>query len=927
MDYFKTIKICGLKFLEKIRKSLDDLSIEIKKNNIILNTSSSLTLSDFVTSSRRHFIKFEQFLSKMTKGIIEPTDIQILNYNKETNNLLIDLSKLNSIIQDNKIKVEKFKHNYFNASKDTMEHEQKVIKYVESSNVKQENLKSLHEQLAKYQKICDGHEQIYKSELSKMNKTLEENESKYLQIITSLKNEENNKINFIKEVFNKYYNVRNEYIQNENDYLTRLAKMSIEIDLKKDIEKYDISMSFLKDNHKRFLNEQFLNYEVFKKNLEKKNNVNNNSTMIKIVDNNSKILGFESSTSFDSFEIKRLRIEKLNIEKDTKLEELVEKMLKSKDIISKEEKEYILKLIESDSKMARYFIYIVSNYYEDNMFLKLLSLENLEHFSDILNSILDNSKKNKENFDLSYIIIYISEKTIYFNPDNLFNKRYLCKLLSENKIFNREFWTNLINNKIETVAKVRVNVEVEKNEKETNIENSNLKSGMSFFKNIKKMINKSKIQENRKIESEILYSQIYEEKLPTYAVEVLEDYIKHFTNFNFDINESMQLIAEFSLKYKFDNAYVTYFMAELNSNMFTISNRLDEIEKKVDYTALYFNKKIKLNKIQDIKIKSLIYSMKYLNLKEMIPILTLNKFSNEKIKRILFKNILLKYHNMDIKTHINIWKILLKYNKIKGKYNYKKIIEEIKKNPDSIETKDVIKLDVMRTLFLKDVELNREKIENILKAVAKESPNITYCQGMNYIAAFLLNITNDEEDSFYIFLSLLFSTEYGQLFINDLERLKKYFYVFERLINIFLPELYFYFIHNNINVSFFCSSWFITLFTNAFQYNTNMENPKIFLRIWDLFIFSGWKSIIKIGIAIIKHFEPKLLSLTDEGLLHFLLNDIIKSGFFENENFDTLMFITINFKIEGGLISNIENEYDIKNKIPSFGNKKFIDTY
>jgi hypothetical protein len=39
------------------------------------------------------------------------------------------------------------------------------------------------------------------------------------------------------------------------------------------------------------------------------------------------------------------------------------------------------------------------------------------------------------------------------------------------------------------------------------------------------------------------------------------------------------------------------------------------------------------------------------------------------------------------------------------------------------------------------------------------------------------------------------------------------------------------------------------------------------------------------------------------------------------------MFITINFKIEGGLISNIENEYDIKNKIPSFGNKKFIDTY
>ena len=916
MDYFKTIKICGLKFLEKIRKSLEDLSIEIKKNNIILNTSSSLTLSDFVTSSRRHFIKFEQFLSKMTKGIIEPTDIQILNYNKETNNLLIDLSKINSIIQDNKIKVEKFKHNYFNASKDTMEHEQKVIKYVESSNVKQENLKSLHEQLAKYQKICDGHEQIYKSELSKMNKTLEENESKYLQIITSLKNEENNKINFIKEVFNKYYNVRNEYIQNENDYLTRLAKMSIEIDLKKDIEKYDISMSFLKDNHKRFLNEQFLNYEVFKKNLEKKNNVNNNSTMIKIVDNNSKILGFESSTSFDSFEIKRLRIEKLNIEKDTKLEELVEKMLKSKDIISKEEKEYILKLIESDSKMARYFIYIVSNYYEDNMFLKLLSLENLEHFSDILNSILDNSKKNKENFDLSYIIIYISEKTIYFNPDNLFNKRYLCKLLSENNIFTRDFWTNLINYKIETVAKLKVNVEVEKNEKETNVGNSTLMSGMSFFKNIKQMINKSKIQENKKIESEILYSQIYEEKLPTFAVEVLEDFIKHFTNFNFDINESMQLIAEFSLKYKFENSFVTYFMAELNSNMFTISNRLDEIEKKVDYTALYFNKKIKLNKIQDIKIKSLIYSMKYLNLKEMIPILTLNKFSNEKIKRILYKNILLKYNEMDIKTHISIWKILLNLQKIKKKFNYKKIKEEMEKNPNCIPAKEIIILDVTRTSFLEDKDQNREKIANILKAISKESPNITYCQGMNYIAAFLLMITDDEEESFYIFLALLFYTDYGTLFKDELEKLKKYFYVFERLINILLPELYFYFKNNNINVNFFISPWFITLFTCAYPYVQDMKNPKILLRIWDLFIFSGWKSIIKIGLSLIKHFESKLLNLTFENLLHFLITDLVKSEFFSNQNFDKLMFISINFKIQGKLISNIENEYEMKRKIP-----------
>ena len=66
--------------------------------------------------------------------------------------------------------------------------------------------------------------------------------------------------------------------------------------------------------------------------------------------------------------------------------------------------------------------------------------------------------------------------------------------------------------------------------------------------------------------------------------------------------------------------------------------------------------------------------------------------------------------------------------------------------------------------------------------------------------------------------------------------------------------------------------------------------------------------IIKIGISIIKHFESKLLNLTFETLLRFLINDIIKSDFFENESFDNLTFITYNFKIEAGLIKNLENE-------------------
>ena len=51
---------------------------------------------------------------------------------------------------------------------------------------------------------------------------------------------------------------------------------------------------------------------------------------------------------------------------------------------------------------------------------------------------------------------------------------------------------------------------------------------------------------------------------------------------------------------------------------------------------------------------------------------------------------------------------------------------------------------------------------------------------------FLLEITKgNEESSFHIFSSIISKTDYGKLFSDNFEYMKKFFYVFERLINIF----------------------------------------------------------------------------------------------------------------------------------------------
>ena len=838
--------------------------------------------------------------------------------NKNNLKFISELSTLSNQLRDSKLQLEKTKYNYFMSSKNTLEQEQKIKNLSNNPNIKENSLKQQIDILVNYQMNSTNAEQSYKEELQKMNQKINEAEEKYNYIIENLKTEESSRIQYFINILNKFSQTLGDHNDNIKNYMERIEKIAQNINIKRDLKIFDNLIVYRKNDKKRFSSEIFLNFNVYKKtelNIVVSKLKKFESLFFK---NNEKILGVETFTNFDRLEIIQLQNEEIG-EKDLVLDKNIEKLIKNKDPITNEELMYIINKIETKNNNSKLFLKSLSNYYQNNSFVEIKCLNNLYHLSNFLSILINNIKSNKIHFYLNFIIIYIAEKTIYYDINNSFNNYYLSKLLKNKNITQIDFWKELIEKKIASVAELQIKRKIMK--KNENIQENGI------YDKLKGLFSEEKIKENKQIEDKIIYEQLYEKNLNSFALEIMNEYIQHFSNFNCQLSDSTELIVEISSKYKFDTNYVNYFISKLNSNMFNVKNILfDNIEKKIDYENLYFSSSYYKHKnITDSKLKILLNTLQYFNLKEMPILLSLNKTYYHKLQKFLYKNILLKYHNMNIKNHLNIWKILLNYNKIKNQYNYKKILEEIKNNPEIVPTRDVIKLDVARTSFIKDKDTNREKILNILNAVSKESPSITYCQGMNYIASFLLTITQSEEESFYIFLSLLFYTEYGDLFKNDLENLKKYFYVFERLINIFLPELYFYFIQNNINVSFFVSSWFITLFTTAFQYNTNLSNPKIFLRILDLFIFSGWKSIIKIGLAVIKHFEPKLLFLSDENLLHFLLNDIIKSGFFENENFDTLMFITINFKIESGLISNIENEYEIKSKIPSFGTKNIID--
>ena len=145
---------------------------------------------------------------------------------------------------------------------------------------------------------------------------------------------------------------------------------------------------------------------------------------------------------------------------------------------------------------------------------------------------------------------------------------------------------------------------------------------------------------------------------------------------------------------------------------------------------------------------------------------------------------------------------------------------------------------------------------------------------MNFIAGFLLMVLHDEETAFKALIQLVDRFSMAQLFNSDLPMLKLFFYQLDRLVSIFEPELHSHFKDEMINSSYFASAWFITIFTNCIKNPPRDEetqeikvNENI-MQLWDYFLVSGWKAILKMGLFVLKDGSEELLMRSFEDILH-----------------------------------------------------------
>ena len=953
-------------FFVNSQKNLIEFA-ENTKNNInelfhnLLNCDNRSThikkFFEFCRVFERHTMKLITIAKKIQSELILPTNDfskYILNSN---NTQLIELKKIFDDISNQKRKYDLTKNLYFNSCKRAEEQEKVLLNVMNSQNVTDISINEENEILTKLRMESQIECEKYRNEHKYTNELFSKMNKKYFNIVNILKDNEEKRINYISFHLEKYISLIEEKKNSLSSSLSSIGRienpninklMSFKVKLDEDIKIYQDKFNFMYKKDERFINENFILYDIYRRNIESIIN-----TTINLIQKGNNIDLFDTptlnllsniQTSSNDYNENIFSVGNENVVLENN-DSIIYNNLFTENPVNINQKlfsEFLKKLNNDVSFCDKIMNKSLSEFFYKQLYHEFKTFEQFYQMTQILIEISKNKEVHDNYMEINFGIILIAEKGFYIDKKDNNKKIYLCKAISDDRNSNffkeKNFWKNLlnyqINKTVNNYTNKAINEELQTSNKQIKTNYQNLKNTMKYIIDLGTGArNLSKLREKK--EQEILNKEL---------LKIIKDFIIHFNNFSLDMVYINDIIMEISNIYQLENEEISFLICLINSNMYSIKtyDKKGNNNKQSDYynginnfnnmskKYLFTNKILNTN---NIKLKQLLLSLNscfiFLEQKDYINIQSLNKFYYSNCQKLIYKQIFIKNdykrinnYNLfinvdlsDINKHIGMWFYYLKYDK--NKIKYKEIFNKVQNDNNDSKIKlikDVIRLDVNRTFFSKNQKEKREILKNILFCLAYVYPNIGYCQGMNFICQFLLETTNDEEKTFDIFSAILSKTKYGNLIVDEFSLMKKYFYVFERLIILYLPELATLLKQNNVLPSYYISPWFITLFTHSFIEN----QTKLLLRIFDLFILDGWISIIKIGLMLLKHYEKVLMEMNFEELLNFLINDLKeKYDFFNNNNYEKFMELYQEMKIPRGLVSNIKNEYELEKKIIS----------
>nr|XP_058897817.1 growth hormone-regulated TBC protein 1 isoform X2 [Kogia breviceps] len=143
---------------------------------------------------------------------------------------------------------------------------------------------------------------------------------------------------------------------------------------------------------------------------------------------------------------------------------------------------------------------------------------------------------------------------------------------------------------------------------------------------------------------------------------------------------------------------------------------------------------------------------------------------------------------------------------------------------------------------------------NVLLAYGHHNRGVGYCQGMNFLAGYLILVTRSEEESFWL-LDALVGRILPDYYSPSMLGLKTDQEVLGELVRTKLPAVAALMDGHGLLWTLVVSRWFICLFVDVLPVET-------VLRVWDCLFNEGSKIIFRVALTLIKQHQALILEAT-----------------------------------------------------------------
>lgn len=265
------------------KSSMDRMFNELIKyeNKTILSNQ----IFAFYKNYESYNTKYKAIIKRLENDIEEPTNVYEKHLN-ENFKLLLDKFKHNyNNIYNRKNLTDKAKNKYFESCRHVQEKEKSIMKIQEALskeaddqpnlnnstlNNSQNKLNLSYDALIEIKVETENLCHAYKKEIEITNEDYAKYENIYFEIISEIKRLEESRLYFIKCHLEKYCIIEKELTQINQEYNERLELIIQDLDIEKDIVNFENKhpLSYCLKDNVRIPREEFLNYEIFKRNLE-----------------------------------------------------------------------------------------------------------------------------------------------------------------------------------------------------------------------------------------------------------------------------------------------------------------------------------------------------------------------------------------------------------------------------------------------------------------------------------------------------------------------------------------------------------------------------------------------------------------------------------------------------------------------------------